>query len=187
VEEVRRRRKRTRSPERRVFHGPTHGVSHGSDTDEWVDDAATREGFVQDEEDLVFADIQTSTRAGSPGLDVAYSDVDDDTNPVFYSFGEASSSGTRDSHLSGLSLSDNESTVGPEEEREEQEPNSKDPNSKERPPAAYHVLDSQYAGEGYAEGHHSVKVTAVLSERATVPQSLFRWMYVSLKCSISSC
>ncbi|KAK4043881.1 hypothetical protein C8A01DRAFT_12591, partial [Parachaetomium inaequale] len=106
-----------------------------------------------------------------PGLVEAYSDVDDDANPVFYSFGESSSSGNRDSHLSGLSLSDNESTVVPEDERDEP-----DSNSKERPPAAHHVLESEYAGDGYAEGHHSVKLTAVLSERATVPQSLFRWM-----------
>jgi hypothetical protein len=97
-------------------------------------------------------------------------------NRVFYSFTAPESNGQRGSdHGSGLGLSDNESTVAAEE-HEVPEPEAM---PVERGAAAYHVLESQYAGDGYEEGHHSVKLTAVLSERAVVPQSLFRWVYGS--------
>jgi hypothetical protein len=100
-----------------------------------------------------------------------------DNNIVFYSFTGPESNLHRGSGQgSGLGLSDNESTVVVDEEHEVPEP---DAMPVETGAAAYHVLESQYAGDGYEEGHHSVKLTAVLSERAVVPQSMFRWVYGS--------
>ncbi|KAH6842412.1 hypothetical protein B0I37DRAFT_392979 [Chaetomium sp. MPI-CAGE-AT-0009] len=99
-----------------------------------------------------------------------YSDSDDE-NHVFYSFGDLlNKGGRRDSQLDGASISDIESTVAPDEVREDSA------NPTERGAAAYHVLESRYAGDGYEAGHHSVQLTAVLSERAAVSQSLFRWI-----------
>jgi hypothetical protein len=105
-----------------------------------------------------------------PAYSVAtYSDPEDEDH-IFYSFGDSlRNGGRRDSQLDG-SISDIESTVVPEEGKEE------GPNPTDRGAAAYHVLESQYAGDGYEAGHHSVKLTTVLSDRAAVSQSLFRWM-----------
>lgn len=101
--------------------------------------------------------------------EATYSDFEDE-NHVFYSFGDLLQNGSRrDSQLDG-SISDIESTAAPGEGNE----GSLD--ATERGAAAYHVLESRYAGDGYEAGHHSAKLTAVLSERATVSQSLFRWM-----------
>lgn len=101
--------------------------------------------------------------------EASYNDSEDE-NHVFYSFGDSlRNSDGRDSQRDG-SISDIESSVVPEEGKEE------NPNATERGAATHHVLESQYAGDGYEAGHHSVKVTAVLSERAAISQSLFRWM-----------
>ncbi|KAH6617426.1 hypothetical protein F5144DRAFT_596449 [Chaetomium tenue] len=101
--------------------------------------------------------------------EATYSDFEDE-NHVFYSFGDLLQNGSRrDSQLDG-SISDIESTVA------QGEGNEGSQDATERGAAAYHVLKSQYAGDGYEAGHHSAKLTAVLSERAAVSQSLFRWI-----------
>lgn len=103
--------------------------------------------------------------------EATYSDFENE-NHVFYSFGDLlRPGGRRDSQVDG-SISDIESTAVPDEGNEES-PNA---NATERGAAAYHVLESQYAGDGYEAGHHSARLTAVLTERAAVSQSLFRWM-----------
>lgn len=43
----------------------------------------------------------------------------------------------------------------------------------------HHVIESQYVGDGYAYGEHKVRLVSVLSGRASVPKSQFRWMYDS--------
>jgi len=96
--------------------------------------------------------------------------------PVFYSFGEVASNGDRESHVS-----DAESTDGTEDERLERvhSPYVQEEalaNGSQHSPTAYHVTESRYAGDGYADGHHSAKLTAILSERAAVSRSMFRWM-----------
>ena len=149
------------------------------------------EGFVADdgeelkfEEDLVLVGDRLRPRPSRQhtGLQEAFPvwdghDAYYDNNSVFYSFTGPESNVRRGSVQGGGSgLSDNESTVAVDEEHEVPEP---DAMPVEHGAAAYHVLESQYAGDGYEEGHHSVKLTAVLSERAVVPQSLFRWVYDS--------
>ncbi|KAK4246307.1 hypothetical protein C7999DRAFT_15548 [Corynascus novoguineensis] len=96
--------------------------------------------------------------------------------PVFYSFGEVASNGDRESHVS-----DTESTDGLEDERLEgiHSPYIQGEalaNGSQHGPTAYHVIESRYAGDGYADGHHSAKLTAILSERAAISQSMFRWI-----------
>ena len=92
--------------------------------------------------------------------------------PVFYTFGHEMSTGIQGSDLGGAAMSDDEATEAPaDDELEEGNGNSKDGGI-----PAYHILESGYSGDGREEGHHSVKLTAVSSERAAVQQSLFRWM-----------
>jgi len=93
-------------------------------------------------------------------------------DPVFYSFRASLGNGNRDSDLAGMMLSDNESAITDGEDLEE----TTSGDAKTRGVATYHVLESQYAGDGYEEGHHSVSLTAVLSDRAVVPQSMFQWV-----------
>lgn len=93
-------------------------------------------------------------------------------DPVFYSFHASSGNGNQDSDLAGMIFPDNESAITDGEDLEELISGD----AKARGVAAYHVLDSQYAGDGYEEGHHSVNLTAVLSGRAAVSQSMFRWV-----------
>lgn len=172
-------------PTSRRFERVSRTPDGDSDDSAWY--APRKEGFVADDEeqfkeDLVLVGDQLRPRplrehAGLPepllwdGHDGYY-----DNNHVFYSFTGPASDGHRgSSHGGGLDLSDNESSMAAAgEEHEVPEP---DATALERGVPAYHILESQYAGDGYEEGHHFVKLTAVLSERATVPQSLFRWMY----------
>jgi hypothetical protein len=118
-----------------------------------------------------------------------YSDSDEDPDryddgltlhqPVFYSFGKLSLEGSRDSDLGGGGLSDSESTAGPGNDLEAPAGSPDEgsmPGDKNHGAAAYHVLESRYIGDGYLRGHHSATLTAILSERATVSQSMFRWM-----------
>jgi hypothetical protein len=173
-------------------------VSRSSDSDDAANDRVRREaeeGFVVDDdaelryqEDLVLVGDHLRPRPArqNTGLQEAlrvwdgpeaYYDNSNNNNTVFYSFTGLESNLHRGSGQGGgLGLSDNESTVAVDEEHDVLEP---DAMPVERGAAAYHVLESQYAGDGYEEGHHSVKLTAVLSERAVVPQSLFRWVYGS--------
>ncbi len=100
--------------------------------------------------------------------------------PVFYTFGELSRKEKRDSHPGGDGLSDNESAAVSGDEQETAHtvlqgrlgPGGKNHGAG----VVYHVLESHYTGDGYAHGHHSAELKAVLSERAVVPQSMFRWM-----------
>ena len=126
------------------------------------------------------------------GAEVEVSDTDSDDRktevqydlasdqPVFYAFGELSRKGKRNSHPGGDGLSDNESAAvsGDEQEtpRSVQQGSSVPGGKKHGAAAVYHVLESHYTGDGYAHGHHSAELKAILSERAVVPQSMFRWM-----------
>ncbi len=101
--------------------------------------------------------------------------------PVFYTFGELSRQGKRDSHSGGDGLSDTESAVVSGDEQETPhgvQQGSPGPGGKNHGAGSvYHVLESHYTGDGYAHGHHSAELKAILSDRAVVPQSMFRWMY----------
>ncbi len=105
--------------------------------------------------------------------------------PVFYSFGELSRKGNGASQLGGEGTSDNESAVASGDEKDTSAPQGVQqeglvPGDKSQPPApapsAYHVLESRYTGDGDKQGRHSAELTALLSERAVVAQSMFRWM-----------
>ncbi|KAK3902205.1 hypothetical protein C8A05DRAFT_15710, partial [Staphylotrichum tortipilum] len=94
--------------------------------------------------------------------------------PVFYNtFGHEPSNGIQGSDLGGVVMSDDEAPEAPADEDLE-ETGTGDP--KDGGVYAYHVLESGYAGDGLEEGHHSVNLTAVWSDRAAVQQSLFRWI-----------
>ncbi|KAK4147641.1 uncharacterized protein C8A04DRAFT_24188 [Dichotomopilus funicola] len=101
----------------------------------------------------------TRLRDEDPGVVNYYFDLDPE--PVFYSFGELAGRENGSPQLSGDGLSDNESGAAAQDE----EVSAADETLS---PAAYHVLESQYSSDGYEHGHHSAKLTAVLSERATV-------------------
>ncbi|KAL2127170.1 hypothetical protein VTI74DRAFT_11210 [Chaetomium olivicolor] len=103
-------------------------------------------------------------------LAVRDADADDDLD-VFYSFGDSLSDGKQGSDLSPA-VSDTESIGMAEDDQD-----TADPDVAGRGVPAYHVLESQYDGDGFEEGHHTISLTAVLSERAAVPQSLFRWIH----------
>jgi hypothetical protein len=98
-----------------------------------------------------------------------YEDEIDDGEPVFYDFGRSTSNANRDSDLGGLAVSDDESIMTAEEDLEQ----TTSGGAKGVGTTANHVLESRYSGDG---GHHSVSLTTVLSARAQVPQSQFRWM-----------
>ncbi|AEO59324.1 hypothetical protein MYCTH_2128378 [Thermothelomyces thermophilus ATCC 42464] len=107
---------------------------------------------------------------------------EDNDGPVFYSFGDLASREDEYGYLNGENASDDDSTVSPEEEHFEGSPSPvqqqvSPPGSNQRGPAAYHVIKSLYAGDGYEGGHHSAKLTAVLSDRAVISQSMFRWIH----------
>lgn len=109
----------------------------------------------------------TSDTDEDPGVDTYYFDYDPE--PVFYSFGELATRENGSPQLGGDGFSDNESGAVVQDD----EVSAADATLS---PAAYHVLESQYSSDGYEQGHHSVKLTAVLSEKATVSQAMFRWM-----------
>ncbi len=96
--------------------------------------------------------------------------------PVLYTFGHEPSNGIQGSDLGAAVVSDDDVTDAPvDDELDETGTGS----AKDGGIPAYHILESCYAGDGREEGHDSVKLTAVLSDRAAVQQSLFRWMRVA--------
>ncbi|KAL2148195.1 hypothetical protein VTH82DRAFT_6903 [Thermothelomyces myriococcoides] len=130
----------------------------------------------------------------------------DADSPVFYSFGDMASKEDEEGYLTVSTASDEDSSVTMAEEHSQasqsplppqppppppppptttttttttttqQQQQGSPPGGGQRGPAAYHVIESLYAGDGYEGGHHSVKLTAVRSERATISHSMFRWM-----------
>ena len=122
------------------------------------------------------AEVEASdTDADDRRAEVQY-DLGSD-QPVFYTFGELSRKGNRDSHPGYDGLSDNESAAvsGDEQEtpRSVQQGTSVPSGKNHGAAAVHHVLESHYTGDGYENGHHSAELTAILSERAVVPQSMF--------------
>ncbi|KAK4149610.1 hypothetical protein C8A00DRAFT_18724 [Chaetomidium leptoderma] len=151
------------SPLERSSRKPPHVRFRGRKVD---DSSSSDELGDGNEEDLAFAE------------DWGSDNYTNNRNPVFYTFGDLASKDNGGS----VGLSDNEFTAVPEEEQEMSHGTRQEGSAPDAIPdanldaAAYHVLGSNYTGEGYEGGGHSAKLTAILSKRAAVPQSMFRWI-----------
>jgi hypothetical protein len=132
-----------------------------------------------DEYEQVYENPQLQATSSVPLYDLEetseYAD-NEDNEEKFYSFevplGIDPASGRKTESGPGSSADlDNERTV---DEREIPTTGSNDCAL-----PVHHVIESQYVGDGYAYGEHKVRLVSVLSGRAAVPTSQFRWMYDS--------